>query len=373
MKVVIAPDSFKESLTATEAAEAIYQGFYRVFPEANYDLIPVGDGGEGTVDAICNGLKLTKKTILVADGLGGQVEAEYARNEGVAAFECATVTGLERIPLEDRKPLKISNRGIGQLILFLLDEGVREFYIGVGGSSTTDGGIGVAEGLGYQFWDKDGNLIKAIGANLDKIARMTSDRVPSSLKEAKIHLLVDVTNPLCGPRGASPVFGPQKGLSPTEVTWADQALQNFYQNHHPALLNLPGAGAGGGLAAGFVAFTGARIVSGIDTVLDLLKFEERIAEADLLIVGEGKLDRQSLSGKAPIGLARRTPNKIPIIALCGMLDEDLPLFPCQGILAAYAAIPRLQDKEKLLSDAKKDLTNLSQQVAQTLKLGQHLS
>ena len=368
MKIVIAPDSFKESLPASEVAKAIKRGLKKALPESKCLLLPVGDGGEGTVDAIKNSLGLVEKTALVTGPFGDEVQMTYVQKGELALFEVADLVGLAKIPIEKRNPLKIQTKGIGQLILYLIEQGMKEIYIGVGGTSSNDGGIGIASGLGYQFYDKNGDELLAIGQSLFEITDISKEKVISIPSDVHIKILADVTNPLCGIRGATYTFGKQKGLNPAQFQKVDDAIENFYRDVAPEILKLEGAGAGGGIAAGLCAFAGATIVSGIQTCLDLIGFDQKVANADLVIVGEGRLDTQSLAGKAPIGVAKRTPNGVPVIAICGSLSEDLPPLPFENVIAAFSILEKSEPLEDSLKNAAIYLEDTAANIGQILAL-----
>ena len=368
MKIVIAPDSFKESLPASEVAKAIKRGLKKALPESKCLLLPVGDGGEGTVDAIKNSLGLVEKTALVTGPFGDEVQMTYVQKGELALFEVADLVGLAKIPIKKRNPLKIQTKGIGQLILYLIEQGMKEIYIGVGGTSSNDGGIGIASGLGYQFYDKNGDELLAIGQSLFEITDISKEKVISIPSGVHIKILADVTNPLCGIRGATYTFGKQKGLEPAKFQDVDIAIENFYRKVAPEMLKLDGAGAGGGIAAGLCAFAGAEIVSGIQTCLDLINFDEQVVDADLVIVGEGRLDAQSFSGKAPIGVAKRTPNGVPVIAICGSLAEDLPPLPFENVIAAFSILEKSEPLEDSLKNAAIYLEDTAANIGQILAL-----
>ena len=372
MKIVIVPDSFKESLPASEVAKAIKQGLKKALPDSQCLLLPVGDGGEGTVDAIKSSLGLEEKTVQVTGPFGDEVQMPYFQKGQLALFEVADLVGLAKIPYEKRNPLEIQTKGIGQLILYLIEQGMKEIYIGVGGTSSNDGGIGIASGLGYQFYDKNGDELLAIGQSLFEITDISKEKVISIPTDVHIKILADVTNPLCGTHGATYTFGKQKGLEPAKFQDVDIAIENFYHKVEPEMLKLDGAGAGGGagggIAAGLCAFTGAEIVSGIQTCLDLINFDEQVADADLVIVGEGRLDAQSLSGKAPIGVAKRTPNGVPVIAICGSLAEDLPPLPFENIIAAFSILEKSEPLEDSLKNAAIYLEDTAANIGQILAL-----
>lgn len=370
MHILIAPDSFKESLSAPQVARAVKCGLQQALPDATFDLLPLGDGGEGTVACLQESLGFEKKWHTVTGPFGQPVSMPYAVKEKTAMFEMADLVGLGKIPADKRNPLTIETRGLGELLLHLLDTGVTEIFIGVGGSSTNDGGIGMAAGLGYEFYDAAGNILPAIGQSLGKVASISAKDLKADLTELDIKILTDVDNPLCGPTGATKVFSKQKGLAENLQEPTDQAMQHFYQLIQPAILLEKGAGAGGGMAAGLLAFAGGKIVSGIDTSLDLLDFDLQVARADLVIVGEGRLDRQSLSGKTPIGVARRTPAGIPVIAICGSLAEDLPTFPVENIQAAFSVINRLASLEETLASAEENIIRTARNIGNLIQLFQ---
>ena len=368
MKIVIAPDSFKESLPASEVAKAIKRGLKKALPESKCLLLPVGDGGEGTVDAIKNSLGLVEKTALVTGPFGDELQMTYVQKGELALFEVADLVGLAKIPIEKRNPLEIQTKGIGQLILYLIEQGMKEIYIGVGGTSSNDGGIGIASGLGYQFYDKNGDELLAIGQSLFEITDISKEKVISIPSDVHIKILADVTNPLCGTHGATYTFGNQKGLDPAQFHEVDSAIERLYDKVAPEILKLDGAGAGGGIAAGLCAYAGATIVSGIQTCLDLIGFDQKVADADLVIVGEGRLDSQSLSGKAPIGVAKRTPNGVPVIAICGSLAEDLPPLPFENIIAAFSILEKSEPLEDSLKNAAIYLEDTAANIGQILAL-----
>lgn len=368
MHILIAPDSFKESLSAAKVAQAIQLGFQEAMPAATFDLCPLGDGGEGTLEALIAGLGLIEARHEVTGPFGQPVLASYAFGDDLAVFDVASITGLERIPSDKRQPLKISNQGVGELLLFLAQQGFKRLLIGVGGSSSHDGGIGMAAGLGYEFFDERGQSVPVLGENLATIQTISDRAVSPLLKELDITVISDVTNPLTGPEGAAHIFAPQKGLALADCQVVDQATAGFYGRFYPEILQLAGAGAGGGMAAGLVAFAGGQISSGIDTILDYLDFDRRVATADLVIVGEGRLDRQSLAGKAPIGVARRTPKTTPLIAICGSLADDLPTFPLENIQAAFPIIAGIESFETTLSKTADNLKRTATNIANLLKL-----
>ena len=368
MKIVIAPDSFKESLTAEEVAEAIKRGFQQSIADVDCLLCPVGDGGEGTVDAIRHSLELEEKWIQVTGPFVQKEAMRYFQKGALALFEVADLVGLGKIPLEKRNPLQIQTRGIGELIRHLIAQGIKEIYVGVGGTASNDGGLGIAAALGYQFYDRNGNVLPACGQSLLKLASVSTEDCYEIPEDVQIRILVDVVSPLCGHQGATYIFGKQKGLDPTMFKAVDQAIQNFYEKVSPATLQIKGAGAGGGIAGGLCAFAQASIVSGIDTCLDLIDFDKKVSDADLVIVGEGRLDRQSLAGKAPIGVAKRTPVGVPVMAICGSLAEDLPSLPFENIQAAFSILEKSEPLEDSLKNASIYLEHTATNIGNLLKM-----
>ena len=371
MKIVIAPDSFKESLTAEEVAKAIKRGFEKAIPGVVCSLCPVGDGGEGTVEAIRHSLDLEEKWQEVTGPFGLKEEMRYFQKDQRALFEVADLVGLGKIPQEKRNPLRIQTRGIGELIRHLVDLGMKEIYIGVGGTASNDGGIGIAAALGYRFYDKKGDELPACGQTLLEFELVSKDDLYRIPEDAKIRILADVESPLCGHQGATYTFGRQKSLDPALFETVDLAMWRFYEKFSPSTLSLKGAGAGGGIAAGLCAFAEACIVSGIDTCLDLIDFDKKVAGADLVIVGEGRLDSQSFVGKAPIGVAKRTPEGVPVIAICGSLSEDLPSLPFENIQAAFSILEKSEPLEDSLKNASLYLEHTATNIGRLLNMRNH--
>lgn len=292
----------------------------------------------------------------------------YFQKEQLALFEVADLVGLGKIPLEKRNPLQIQTRGIGELIRHLISQEIKEIYIGVGGTAGNDGGIGIAAGLGYQFYDEDGNALPACGQSLLNPASVSIENRYEIPEDVHIRILADVVSPLCGHQGATYTFGKQKGLDSTMFEAVDQAIQDFYEKVPPATLKLKGAGAGGGIAGGLCAFAQASIVSGIDTCLDLIDFDKKVSDVDLVIVGEGRLDRQSLAGKVPIGVAKRTPVGVPVVAICGSFAEDLPSLPFENIQAAFSILEKSEPLEDSLKNASLYLEHTASNIGHLLNM-----
>jgi len=343
MRVVIAPQEFKGSMTAVEAASAIRRGVASVYPEALVDMAPVADGGPGTVDAMVHAAGGRTSIARVDGPLGSPVDARWGRiDEGrTAVIEMAAASGLTLLGQDELDPRRASTYGTGQLIRHALDAGVRRILIGVGGSATNDGGAGMAEALGAVFLDDEGQRLPPGGASLAQLAAVDVDLLDARLSEVPMTVLCDVQNPLLGPEGASAVYGPQKGADPVCVAELDRALSSFAaileRDLSAKVADVPGAGAAGGLAAGLIAFCGATLQSGFAAVSDAVNLPERIARANLVITGEGRLDTQSAYGKTVAGVAElaKTAN-VPCLAIAGLIDGDAEL---PGLIDSEASTP----------------------------------
>lgn len=365
MKFLMMPDSFKGSLSAMEVADSLKNGFSRIFPEASYRLFPVGDGGEGTLDALAQSISMEERSQIVTGWDGQPFPMRYMYFQEQAFFEMADLVGLPMFTIDQQDPLNISTVGLGELVLKLQDLGIKKIYIGVGGSATVDGGIGFAAGLGYRFYDEQENLLEPLGINLKQVARIDNSKVP--VITAKIYAVTDVKNILCGKEGATHIFGPQKGLKIGELEEVDQAMEYFYRLAAPETLNVLGSGAGGGLAAGIISFANGKIVHGIDFVLDALNFDQEAQDADYIIVGEGKMDKQSMAGKAPVGIAQRAPKSATVIAICGSIDNQLLDFQEYGITACFPIVSKVDPLEKVLNEARSNLEWTAFNVASLIK------
>jgi glycerate 2-kinase len=373
MKIVIAPDSFKESMTAMEVCNQIEKGFRKVFPKATYVKIPIADGGEGTVQSIIDATdgKLVKKA--VTGPLGSLVDSFYAiTGDGkTAVIEMAAASGLHHIPREQRNPLLASTRGTGELILDALDHGIEKIVLGLGGSATNDGGTGMATALGIKFFDKNGIELVMRGDALQKIRSIDVSSIDPRLKHIKVEAACDVTNPLVGPFGASAVFGPQKGATPEMVTLLEKGLNKLgdviKESKNIDVKDIPGAGAAGGLGAGVIAFLNGRLKAGIETILDIVDFDSTLHEADLVLTGEGRIDSQTIHGKAPIGVAKRAKKyKIPVIGLAGSLGEGNEAVYEHGIDAVFSIVNGVSTLDEALCNGQKNVELTSENIARSL-------
>lgn len=326
MKIICAPDSFKESLTATEAAEAMAAGIRETIPDAVIDLCPIADGGEGTLSAFTAAMDGNTHPMTVSGPLGDSVEATIGifHDGKLAVVESAAAAGLHLVARESRNPERSCSHGVGELVAAACVTGATRIIVGVGGTATNDGGCGMAQALGVRFFDRNGALIdrQITGADLQSIAHIDGGTRLPALKDIDIVVASDVQNPLTGPDGATTVYGPQKGATDEQVARLDAGLANLAELVRRDLGididRFPGAGSGGGLGGGLAAFAGARIESGIDTVLAAVEFEQRVRACQLCLTGEGKIDAQSLSGKACMGVVQAASRHgVPTVALVG--------------------------------------------------------
>lgn len=375
MKILIAPNAFKGSLTAMAAAEAIADGVQRVFPHAELVQLPIADGGDGTLDTIMATAGGEIHSVRVMNPLGAMIDARFGLlPDGTAVVEMAEASGIRLIGREQLNPMRTTTFGTGQLILAAMDHGANRIIVGVGGSATVDGGAGMALALGVSLVDALGDPI-SFGAEgvlaLDRIDLSTRD---SRINDVEIIVACDVTNPLIGPEGAARVFGPQKGADPAMVEKLDSGLARYAEiierDTGQAVAELPGSGAAGGLGAGLVAFLGARLESGADVVLDTLNADAHLANVDLVITGEGAIDAQTIYGKAPIGIAKRASKRgIPVIALGGYIAEDANIVYEHGISALVAIENRPMSLDEAIINVSNLLRSASERSLRLFKAG----
>ena len=326
MKILVAPDKFKGSLSAVAAVTAITRGLRAVWPDAEISAAPIADGGEGFAEALCQALGGEWVETRALDPIGREVAARYAwvEAERLAVIEMSEASGLWRLTKEERAPLRANTYGTGQLIRHAVERGARKVFVGLGGSATTDGGVGMAAALGYEFLTSDGEELALFPGHLIALTRIQSD---GAIELPEIIAACDVQNPLLGPRGTAHVFSPQKGAGETDIVALEGGLSALADCVTTDLgcdfRDTPGAGAAGGIAFGLMSFCGAKVCSGFDLVAGTLRLEERIAASDLVITGEGRIDGQTLEGKGPAGvaaLARR--HGKPVLALAGSVAEN---------------------------------------------------
>ncbi len=377
MRIVVAPDSYKGSLSALDVASAMERGILRVFPHADIDKVPIADGGEGTVAALVeatNGVVLESP---VRDPLGKTISAQWGMfGDGVTAvIEMAASSGLPLLMPDKRDVLNACTRGTGDLVRAALDKGARTIIIGIGGSATNDGGMGFIRALGAKFLDEQGQDLPPGGAALAKLSRIDLSGLDPRLGKTDIRVACDVDNPLCGPRGASAVFGPQKGATPKLVARLDAALAHYAAiaakaTGRPHVAETPGAGAAGGLGAGLLYFTNAALSPGVSLVLEATRFDARVKDADLVFTGEGRTDFQTAYGKAPVGVAQAAKKHgKPVICLSGGLGDGAADVYSHGIDVISSITPGPLKLEDCLKNGAALLEDAAERVCRAVRAG----
>ncbi|PSV39087.1 glycerate kinase [Photobacterium sp. GB-210] len=372
MKIIIAPDSYKESLTAMEVATAIENGFRQVLPNAEYIKLPMADGGEGTVQSLVDASNGRIIECTVTGPLGEQVNGFFGlMGDGkTAIIEMAAASGLHLVSPEQRNPMLTNSFGTGELILAALDKGVEHIIVGIGGSATNDGGIGMAQALGVRLQDENNNPICFGGGALARLHHIDISDIDPRLAKVKLEVACDVDNPLCGEKGASRIFGPQKGAIPEMVDQLDANLAHYAKIIKRDLgrdvKNRAGAGAAGGMGAALLGFFNAQLRSGIEIVMDAVNLADVLKDADLVITGEGRIDSQTIHGKTPIGVARTAKrfNK-PVIGIAGCLSYDCDAVYDHGIDAVFSVVPRSVSLTEALAEAAINVELTARNVAAT--------
>ncbi|WP_338557784.1 glycerate kinase [Erwinia sp. E_sp_B04_7] len=379
MKIVIAPDSYKESLSAQQVATQIELGFREIFPDAHYVKLPVADGGEGTVEAMVAATDGKIVRLDVTGPLGDTVNAFYglSGDESCAYIEMAAASGLELVPAAQRDPLITTSYGTGELIRNALDKGVEHFIIGIGGSATNDGGSGMVQALGAQLLNKEGRQIGYGGGQLPELASIDMSQFDPRIKHCRFEVACDVTNPLLGEEGASAVFGPQKGATAELVKQLDNALAHYAEVIRRDLdidvLSIAGGGAAGGMGVALHAFCQAELRRGIEIVTEALGLDELVKDATLVITGEGRIDSQTIHGKVPIGVAKvaKRYNK-PVIGIAGSLTKDVGVVHQHGLDAVFSVLYTICTLEEALDNAAENVRLSARNIAATLAMGQSL-
>ncbi|ADO82264.1 glycerate kinase [Ilyobacter polytropus] len=344
MKVVIAVDSFKGSLSSLELGQLIENGIKKIYENAEVKKVPVADGGEGTVDALVEGTKGQFVDVKVHDPFMRLIDAKYGiMGNNVAVIEMAEASGLPLLKPEERDLRKATTYGTGELIKDAIEKGCREFIIGIGGSATNDAGLGMMQALGYKFLDKDGELLGYGGEIMGKVAEIDSSGTMDGLNKCRFSVACDVDNPFYGPKGAAHVYSRQKGADDETVEYLDLSLQKLAltlkEKTGKDISDIPGAGAAGGLGGGFVAFLDGELKPGIDIILQEVGLAESIEGADFVITGEGRIDFQSVMGKAPMGVSKMSRDKgIPVIAIAGCVADDAGAMHDHGLDAFFSTI-----------------------------------
>ena len=356
MKVVVAIDSLKGSLSSLEAGEAIKSGVLKAMPEAEVCVRPLADGGEGTVEALALGMGGELKTVEVTGPLGEKVNCLYGilEESKTAIVEMSGAAGITLVSDELRNPLHTTTYGVGEVIKDAIANGCRHFIVGIGGSATNDGGIGMLQALDFGMLDKDGNQVPFGAKGIKEIVTITDDQVIPELKECSFRIACDVTNPLCGERGCSAVYGPQKGATPEMVKEMDAWLADYAKlvsaKYEKADAEYPGTGAAGGMGFAFLAYTNAVLESGIKIILEETKLEDYVKDADIVITGEGRLDGQTAFGKAPIGVAKIAKKfDKTVLAFAGSVTKDAVVCNEHGIDAFFPILRRIQTLQEAMT------------------------
>lgn len=377
MKVVVAIDSFKGCLSSLEAGEAIKCGILKAKPEAEVYVCPLADGGEGTVESLTLGLGGKQITANVTGPLGEPVDCVYGilEESKTAIIEMSGAAGITLVPEAQRNPLYTTTYGVGEIIRDAIERGCRHFIVGIGGSTTNDGGIGMLQALGYGMLDKYGNQVSFGAIGLKELERITDDHVLPELKKCTFRIACDVTNPLCGEFGCSSVFGPQKGANTTMIQQMDQWLTSYAnltaEKYERADATYPGTGAAGGMGFAFLSFTNAVLESGVNIILEETNLENDIKNADMVITGEGRLDGQTIFGKAPIGVAQLAKKyHKPVLAFAGSVTSDATACNKHGIDAFFPILRSIQTLDEAIepSTAKENIIATVEQVFRLINI-----
>ncbi|WP_195573906.1 glycerate kinase [Paenibacillus sp. 1001270B_150601_E10] len=373
---LLAPDSFKESMTAKEVCIAMEEGMRKVYPDAEYIHVPMADGGEGTVQSLVDATGGKIYEAEVTGPLGQPVKARYGiMGDGVtAAIEMASASGIHHVTKETKNPFITTTYGTGELIRECLDKGITKIIIGIGGSATNDGGTGMAEALGVRFLNAAGQSIPRGGGSLDQLATIDVTGLDERLKHVEMIVACDVTNPLCGEHGASHVFGPQKGATREMVKVLDDNLAHYAdivrEQLHKDVRDIPGAGAAGGLGAGLLIFTQATLQRGIDIVIEYTGLKAKLAEADYCLTGEGGMDFQTKFGKTPYGVAKAAKEaNTKVIAIAGYIGEGIEALYDEGIDAIFGIVPGAAELEKVLAEGPQNVSRTCENIARLIRLG----
>lgn len=376
MNVVVAIDSFKGSLSSVEAGLAAKAGILKAVPNATVTVCPIADGGEGTVDAIIDGLGATVRHVKVRGPLGKKADAYYGiTSDGIAVMEMAKASGITMISAEERNPMYTTTFGVGEMIKDAISVGCREFIIGIGGSATNDGGIGMLKALGFSFLDGEGREVPHGAYGVSLIESVKIEGAMPELRECKFHIACDVTNPLCGKNGCSYVYARQKGADDEMIEKMDTYLEKYAEITEKALnistKDCEGAGAAGGLGFAFISYLNASLEKGISLIMEKTGLEEKIKDADMVVTGEGRLDGQTAMGKAPIGVASiALKYSVPVIAFSGAVTDDAKACNQKGITAFFPILREICTLDEALNKdyARKNMTDTAEQVFRLLQI-----
>lgn len=374
MKIVIAPDSFKESLSSIEVADAIAVGIRQVFPEAELIKLPVADGGEGTVDAMVVGTHGRNVNCRVTGPMGTSIDAFWGLlGDGTTAvIEVAAAVGLDKVPVNERNPLKASSYGVGELITDALNAGVKQFIIGLGGSATNDGGAGMLQALGARLLNQEGLEIKPGVEELAALDIIDLSPLDNRLNQVDFKVACDVDNPLLGPNGATYIYGPQKGADEHMLQRLERCLSHYarimQKTFKHDIASIPGSGAAGGLGAALLGGVNAQLTSGVDIVLDTIQLSTYLQQADVVITGEGQIDGQTIHGKTPVGVAKLAKQyDCKVIALAGSLGENYQAVYQHGIDAVFSVVPGVTDLADALKNAAINIENTAFNIAKVIQ------
>ena len=386
MKIVTAIDSFKGSMTSVEAGKAFAEGIRRVKDDAIVEVRPLADGGEGTVEALVEGMQGTYAEVTVTGPMGKPVVCRYGiirgdsqndeNAEQTAVIEMSGAAGITLVPRHDLNPLNATTYGVGEVIRDAIQRGCRRFIVGIGGSATNDGGAGMLQALGYRLLDRTGEQIERGAKGLEKLHQITDENVIPELKECRFMIACDVNNPLCGPNGCSAVYGPQKGATPSMVEEMDRWIANYAalagEKYPSADDTYPGTGAAGGMGFAFLTFTNAELTPGIELVLRETKLEEYIKDADLVITGEGRLDGQTAMGKAPVGVATLGKKyQKTVIAFAGGVTKDAKACNEKGIDAFFPIVRGITTLDEAMKpeNARANMADAAEQAMRLYLIG----
>lgn len=375
MKFVLAPDSFKESMTAKEAAEAMEKGIKKVISSAECIKVPMADGGEGTVQSLVDATngEIINVEVTGPDGKKASAIFGILGDKKTAVIEMASASGIHLIKKEERNPLYTTTYGTGELIRYALDKGVERLLIGIGGSATNDGGAGMAQALGVRFLDETGRELSFGGGALEKLSKIDLSGMDERIKKVSVEVACDVTNPLTGKNGASYIFGPQKGATPEMVKQLDKNLNHYGEIIKNQLgkdiINVPGAGGAGGLGAGLLAFLNAELKRGVELVIKYTDLEEKMKGANYVFTGEGGVDYQTVFGKTPFGVSTIAKQLgIPTILFAGRIGEGSENLYEHGVVSIINILPGIVSFEEALKDGAKNMERTSENISRILKL-----
>lgn len=374
MRAVIALDSFKGSLSSIEAGNAVSAGIRRVYSDAEMVVLPLADGGEGTVDALVSGMDGTIKTVSASDPLGRKIKCKYGIIDNTAVIEMSAAAGITLLSESERDPMNTTTYGVGEIISDAVMNGCREFIVGIGGSATNDGGIGMLQALGFEMLDKYGRQVPFGARGIDKLTDISDKNVISELKNCRFYIACDVKNPLCGPEGCSAVYGPQKGATSDMIERMDKSLERYaaltHKKYPHSNSELPGTGAAGGMGFAFMAYMNAKLQSGAELIIKKTRLEDYIKKADIVITGEGRIDSQTAMGKAPAVVAALAERyNVPVIAFAGSVTKDAVKCNRSGIDAYFPVVRGVCTLDEALDreNARSNISDTAEQVFRLLK------